>query len=63
VVELLAAIVALVLYVLLVVVPSCRLVRRTGHSAWLGLAVVVPVLGLLLLNYLAYARWPARPAQ
>lgn len=48
----------LCLYVVLIVVPACRLVSRLGfHGAW-GLLSLVPVVNVLGLWLLAFARWP-----
>ena len=39
--------------------PAARICARVGVSPWLALLTVVPVGNLLLLWFLAYARWPA----
>ena len=38
--------------------PASRLCSRLGFSPWLGILAVVPVANVILLWYLAYARWP-----
>lgn len=40
--------------------PATKICAKAGYSPWLGLAIIVPVLNLLLLWYLALADWPSR---
>jgi hypothetical protein len=44
---------------MIVIWPAGRICRRTGFSPWLGVLAVVPVANLLLLWFIALARWPA----
>ncbi len=44
--------------VLAVLWPVARICGRIGFSRWLALLAVVPFGNLLLLWFLAYARWP-----
>ncbi len=39
-------------------VPACRICAKAGYSAWLGLLAVAPIANLVLLFYLAFAKWP-----
>ncbi len=39
--------------------PSCRVVRKAGFPPLLGLLVAVPLANVALLLYLAFAEWPA----
>jgi len=39
--------------------PIIRIVRRTGHSGWWALLVLVPLANIIALQILAYGRWPA----
>ena len=43
---------------LLVIYPVARILRRTGHSPWLAVAVIIPLGNLALLWYVAFSRWP-----
>ena len=47
------------MYALLIVVPFWQLWRRTGHSGWISVLMVVPLLNLILLWVLAFKDWPA----
>jgi uncharacterized membrane protein YhaH (DUF805 family) len=48
------------LIVLLIAVPSVRLLRRVGLSSWYALILLFPVLGAIgFLYFVAYAPWPA----
>lgn len=42
----------------LLIYPAARICRKAGFSPWLGIAAVVPGANLLLLWYLALAKWP-----
>ena len=46
-------------WVLTVVWPASRICRRAGFSPWIGLLAIVPIANLLLLWFVALARWPA----
>ena len=48
-------------YVALVVVPFWQLWRRTGHSGWVSLLMLVPLVNLVLLWVLAFKDWPIAP--
>lgn len=39
--------------------PFVRIVRRTGHSGWWVLTMIVPILNFVMLWVFAFARWPA----
>jgi hypothetical protein len=44
----------LVLYLFVIL----RLVGKTGHSAWLGLLFLVPLVNVGFILYLAFTVWP-----
>lgn len=44
---------------LLFVFPIAKIVSRTGLSGWWALLFFVPVVSVIGLWVLAYARWPA----
>lgn len=46
----------------IIVVPFWQLCKRTGHSPWLSLLIVLPVANLVLVYYLAFAEWPSQKA-
>ena len=41
-----------------VVLPFWKVFARIGFPGWMGLAMVVPVLNLIVLYYVAFAKWP-----
>jgi hypothetical protein len=43
----------------LFLIPSVKILRRTGHSGWWVLLWLVPVVNLVFFWIFAYARWPA----
>jgi len=49
----------LLIYAAIVVVPLYQLWRRTGHSGWIALVMVVPVVNVVALYVLAFKTWPA----
>ncbi len=48
-------------YILLIVVPFWQLWRRTGHSGWIAVLMIVPVVNLVMLWVLAFKAWPIDP--
>lgn len=55
------AVVAVVVIVLLVI-PATRICAKAGFSPWLGVVAAVPGANILLLWFLALAKWPSRGA-
>ena len=47
---------------LVIVWPAARICRRAGFSPWLGILSVIPVANILLLWFVALARWPGEAA-
>jgi hypothetical protein len=47
---------------LAVVWPAVHICKRLGLSPWLGALAIVPIANLLLLWFVALARWPASPS-
>lgn len=45
--------------VLIGVVPFWRICSRVGHSPWLSLLVIVPLINLIFIYWLAFAEWPS----
>jgi hypothetical protein len=59
----LTVVLAIVLMALVVVWPASRICRRIGFSPWLGVLAVFPLANLVLLWFVALAKWPgANPA-
>ena len=47
-----------VVLALLLVLPACLVCRKAGYPVWLGAAAIFPVANILLLLFLAFAKWP-----
>ncbi len=47
---------------LVVVLPAVLICRRLGFSPYLGILAGLPLVNLVLLWFLAVARWPAHPS-
>jgi hypothetical protein len=45
--------------VAIAVVPFWRICSRVGHSPWLSLLIVVPLVNLIFIYWLAFAEWPS----
>ncbi len=41
------------------VVPASLILKRTGHSPWWSVLYFIPLVGLIGMWFLAFARWPA----
>jgi hypothetical protein len=50
---------ALCLSLLTVAWPTCLICRRAGFSPWIGVVAIVPIANIVLLWFLALAKWPA----
>ena len=46
--------------VVLVVLPFWFIFLKAGHSKWLGLLMVVPIVNIVMLYYLAFSTWPSQ---
>jgi hypothetical protein len=51
--------VLILMTLVLVAWPACRICRRAGFPAAMGLLSLLPVANLILLLVLAFADWPA----
>jgi len=49
----------IVFFMVIVLFPVARILRRTGHSGWWCLLFAIPFVNWLSLWIFAYARWPA----
>ena len=47
------------IFAVIAVVPFWRICKRVGHSPWLSLLVVLPLVNLVFIYYLAFSQWPA----
>ncbi|WP_208351245.1 hypothetical protein [Pseudaestuariivita rosea] len=54
-----AIFVSLLVWAIIFVPPHIQYWKRTGHSPYLGLLVVIPVVGLISVWVLALKEWPS----
>jgi hypothetical protein len=45
---------------LIIVIPFWRICQKAGYPGLLGLFSVVPLANIVLIYFLAFARWPAQ---
>jgi uncharacterized protein (DUF983 family) len=43
-----------------VLVPFWQIFKKAGFSPWLSLLTMIPLAGLFVLYYVAFARWPEK---
>jgi hypothetical protein len=51
----------MVLSLAVLVYPATLICRRLGFTPWLGVLIIVPLANLVLLWFVALARWPRLP--
>lgn len=51
--------IGLLIVAALVVPPYWQLWKRTGHSPWLSLLILIPVVNIVSIWVLAFKAWPA----
>ena len=44
----------------LVILPFWFIFSKAGHSKWLSLLMVVPVINIIMLYFLAFSTWPSQ---
>jgi len=54
-------VVVALLYAVIVCVPAGKVLKRTGHSGWWALLLLVPVANLVAYWVFAFKKWPAEP--
>jgi hypothetical protein len=46
------------LFLVIAVAPFWRICTRVGHTPWLSLLVLIPLLNLIFIYWLAFGEWP-----
>ncbi|WP_084152616.1 hypothetical protein [Burkholderia sp. A1] len=54
-----AALIALLVFYALFLYPYVRILRRTGHSGWWVLLLLIPGVNLAAIWIFAFSEWPA----
>ena len=49
----------IVLVVAVMIWPYWRIFRKAGFAPWLALLMIVPAANIIMIFFLAFARWPA----
>ena len=42
----------------LIVLPYWKITQKAGYSGWLSLLILIPLINLIFLYWLAFAKWP-----
>jgi Na+/melibiose symporter-like transporter len=50
--------IAIAAMVIVVFFPLARIFRKAGYTGWLCLAVCIPLVGVIVLFWFAFATWP-----
>jgi uncharacterized membrane protein YhaH (DUF805 family) len=53
-----ATLLVLTLYVLVLIVPAVKVLRRVGFSGWWSILIFVPLVNIIALWIFAFGRWP-----
>lgn len=49
----------LLIWIVVIIVPFWKIFSKAGFSGWLSLLMLLPLVNLIMLYFLAFARWPA----
>jgi hypothetical protein len=44
------------------IIPFWKICERVGHSPWLSLLLLVPLVNLIFIYYIAFGEWPSQRA-
>jgi uncharacterized membrane protein YhaH (DUF805 family) len=55
----LIAVIIVVIYLLIFLVPIAQIVHRAGFSRWWCVLSIIPLINFILLWVFAFVRWPA----
>lgn len=51
-------VITLLLAAIIMIIPFWRIFSKAGYSGWLSILMVIPIINIILLYYLAFAKWP-----
>ena len=49
---------AWLIMMLLIILPFWFIFSKAGHSRWLSLLMVIPIINVVMLYFLAFSTWP-----
>ena len=47
-----------IIWIAVIILPFWKIWSKAGFTGWLSLLMIVPLINLVSLYYLAFARWP-----
>ncbi len=48
----------MLIFAAMIIIPFWIIFTKAGHSKWLSLLMVVPIVNVLMLYFLAFSSWP-----
>lgn len=51
-------VVLVLVYAVIICVPGGQILKRTGHSGWWALLLLIPLVNLIAYWIFAFKRWP-----
>jgi len=48
----------MLVFAAMIIIPFWIIFTKAGHSKWLSLLMVVPIVNVLMLYFLAFSSWP-----
>lgn len=49
----------MLIFGILVIVPFWIIFSKAGHSKWLSLLMIIPLVNVIAIYYLAFSEWPS----
>ena len=49
----------MLVWALVIVIPFWKITSKAGYSGWLSLLMIVPIVNLIYLYFIAFAKWPS----
>jgi heme/copper-type cytochrome/quinol oxidase subunit 4 len=48
------------LVVIISIIPFWKICERVGHSPWLSLLMLIPLINIIFIYYIAFGEWPSQ---
>jgi len=49
----------MLVWVLVIVIPFWKITSKAGYSGWLSLLIIVPLVNVIYMYFIAFAKWPS----
>jgi len=49
----------MLIFGILIIVPFWIIFSKAGHSKWLSLLMIIPLVNVIAIYYLAFSEWPS----